>query len=175
MQEPECLIDERIGWVDEELRAMVRPEAEEPAVYEMLRYHLGWTDAAGKPVSMADARRFGGKRLRGVLAILACEACGGSGPRAVPVGAAVEFIHNFSLIHDDIEDHDEERRHRATVWRVWGVPHAINAGSAMQALVNRAVLRLSERGAAPPAVLETMRILTDAIVRMTEGQCMDML
>jgi geranylgeranyl diphosphate synthase type I len=78
------------------------------------------------------------------------------------------------LIHDDIEDSDEERRHRPTVWRVWGVPHAINAGSAMQALVNRAVLRLSDRGVAPTAVLATMRILTDAIVRMTEGQCLDM-
>jgi geranylgeranyl diphosphate synthase type I len=174
MRDLESLINERIGWVDEELRTVLRPAPAEPAVHEMLRYHLGWTDAAGQPENAVDARRFGGKRLRGALAILACEACGGSGPRAVPVGAAVELIHNFSLIHDDIEDHDQERRHRATVWRVWGIPHAINAGSLMQALVNRAVLRLSERGTPPDGVTDVMRLLTDTIVLMTEGQWMDM-
>jgi geranylgeranyl diphosphate synthase, type I len=175
LEDLDSLIDERIGWVDDELRAMLRPVAEEPAVYRMLRYHLGWTDAAGRPLSTPEARRFGGKRLRGVLAVLACEACGGAGPVAVPAGAAVELIHNFSLIHDDIEDEDEERRHRPTVWRQWGVPQAINAGSLMQALVHRAALGLSGRGAPFPAVLDAMQVLTDAIVRMTEGQCMDML
>ena len=173
-QDLESLIDERIAWVDDELRALLRPAAEEPAVYAMLRYHLGWTDAAGEAVSAAKARRFGGKRLRGVLAILACEACGGAGPVAVPAGGAVELIHNFSLIHDDIEDEDEERRHRPTVWRLWGVPQAINAGSLMQALVNRAALGLSERGAPLPAVLDAMRLLTDTIILMTEGQCLDL-
>lgn len=174
LQELDSLIDERITWVDDELRALLPPASEEPAVYAMLRYHLGWTDAQGKAVSAASARRFGGKRLRGVLAILACEACGGAGPVAVPAGAAVELIHNFSLIHDDIEDEDEERRHRPTVWRRWGVPQAINAGSSMQALVHRAALGLADRGAPLPAVLDVMRLLTDAILQMTEGQCMDM-
>src|SRR5712692_708517 len=174
MQELDNLINERIAWVDGEMRALLRPAAEEPTVYPMLRYHLGWTDAQGKAVTVAEARRFGGKRLRGVLAILACEACGGEGPVAVPAGAAIELIHNFSLIHDDIEDEDEERRHRPTVWRLWGVPQAINAGSLMQALVNRAALGLADRGAPLSAVLDVMRLLTDTIVRMTEGQCMDM-
>src|SRR5438105_4794204 len=140
-------INERIAWVDDELRAMLRPAADEPIVYAMLRYHLGWTDAVGHAVGAEEARRFGGKRLRGVVTILACEVCGGEGRVAVPAAAAVELIHNFSLIHDDIEDNDAERRHRPTVWRLWGVPHAINAGSLMQALVNRAALRLSESGA----------------------------
>jgi hypothetical protein len=96
------LINERIAWVDEELRAVLRPTPGEPQVYAMLRYHLGWTDAEGRAVDLAAQRRFGGKRLRGVLVVLACEACGGVGSQAVPAGATVELIHNFSLIHDDI-------------------------------------------------------------------------
>jgi geranylgeranyl diphosphate synthase type I len=174
MRDIDSLINERIAWVDDELRAMLPPTVDEPIVYGMLRYHLGWTDTAGAAVDAAAARRFGGKRLRGVLAILAGEACGGDGAALVPAGAAVELIHNFSLIHDDIEDEDPERRHRPTVWRLWGVAQAINAGSLMQALVHRAALRLAGRGVSPTAVVHAARVLTDAIVLMTEGQCMDM-
>jgi geranylgeranyl diphosphate synthase type I len=174
MQDLDGLINERIARVDDELRAVLRPMSGEPSVYAMLRYHLGWTDAEGRAVDTAAQRRFGGKRLRGVLAVLACEACGGDGASAVPAGAAVELIHNFSLIHDDIEDEDEERRHRPTVWRLWGIPQAINAGSLMQALVNRAALRLADRGASSGAVTAVLGLLTDAIVLMTEGQCLDM-
>lgn len=173
MQNPDAVISERMGWVDEELRAVLPVTAGEPAVYGMLRYHLGWTDAAGQVVEAVAQRRYGGKRLRGVLTLLAYEACGGDGRAAVPAGAAVELIHNFSLIHDDIEDHDEERRHRPTLWCVWGVPQAINAGSNMQALVTRSALRLAEHGVDSALVLETVRLLTDAIVLMTEGQCLD--
>jgi geranylgeranyl diphosphate synthase type I len=174
MPDLDNLIDERITWVDAELRSLLRAVKDEPIVYGMLRYHLGWTDPTGEAVGAVEARRYGGKRLRGVLALLAGEACGGDGRALVPAGAAVELIHNFSLIHDDIEDGDEERRHRPTVWRIWGVPQAINAGSLMQALVNRAALRLVECGASPAAVVEAVGVLTDAIVRMTEGQCLDM-
>jgi geranylgeranyl diphosphate synthase, type I len=173
MRNPGALINERMAWVDDELRAVLPTAAGEPAVYGMLRYHLGWTDAAGQAVEAAAQRRFGGKRLRGVLTSLACEACGGDGRRAVPAAAAVELIHNFSLIHDDIEDGDEERRHRATLWRLWGVPQAINAGSNMQSLVTRAALRLTDRGVGAAAVLGIVRLLTDAVVLMTEGQCLD--
>src|SRR5438874_13108323 len=164
MQDLDSLINERVAWVDDELRSVLHAAASEPAVYGMLRYHLGWTDSAGRTVDPEAQRRFGGKRLRGVLVILACEACGGDGRSVVPAAAAVELIHNFSLIHDDIEDADEERRHRPTLWRVWGIPQAINAGSNMQALVNRAALRLAERGASPSAVLGCARLLTDTIL-----------
>jgi geranylgeranyl diphosphate synthase type I len=98
---------------------------------------------------------------------------GGTGEEAAPAGAAVELIHNFSLVHDDIEDCDAERRHRPTVWKLWGVPHAINVGSSMQAMVNVAALRLAER--VPSAtVVRAFETLTRAIVRMTEGQYLDM-
>src|SRR5262245_58842786 len=165
------LIDERIDWLDAEIEAALASGADLP-LYRMARYHLGWRDAALRPVDEEARRRHGGKRLRGVLCLLACDAVGGEGARAAPAGAAIELIHNFSLVHDDIEDSDEERRHRPTVWKLWGVPHAINVGSSMQAMVNVAAMRLS-RHAPPETVLAALDTLTRAIVRMTEGQYLD--
>ena len=75
----------------------------------MIRYHLGWEDAEGRP---HDA---GGKGLRPTLCLLVCEAAGGDWRRALPAAAAVELVHNFSLVHDDIQDRDTERHHRRTV------------------------------------------------------------
>jgi geranylgeranyl diphosphate synthase type I len=166
------LIDERIAWVDQELEASLGSAADIP-LYEMARYHLGWRDEQLRPMDEAARRRHGGKRLRGVLCLLSCEAVGGPGEAAAPAGAAVELIHNFSLVHDDIEDSDAERRHRPTVWKLWGIPHAINVGSSMQAMVNVAALRLDGLFT-PDIVVKALRTITDAIVRMTEGQYLDM-
>jgi len=173
MFQSESLINERIGWVDDELRSLLAEEAR-AGVGEMLRYHMGWTDAEGGALDAGEARRLGGKRLRGVLVILACEACGGSGYAAVPAGAAVELLHNFTLIHDDIEDCDELRRHRPTVWRLWGVPQATNAGSQMQALVDRAALRLLGRGVSAEVTAAVIGVLSKAILEVTTGQYQDM-
>jgi geranylgeranyl diphosphate synthase type I len=167
-----ALIDERIAWLDAEIEAAFASASDLP-LYRMARYHLGWADEALCAVDEATRRRHGGKRLRGVLCLLACEAVGGSGEEAAPAGAAIELIHNFSLVHDDIEDSDEERRHRPTVWKLWGVPHAINVGSSMQAMVNVAALRLRRRTPSERS-LQALATLTDAIVRMTEGQYLDM-
>jgi geranylgeranyl diphosphate synthase type I len=167
------LIDERIAWLDTEMEAALSSASSDLDLYRWARYHLGWVDEQLAPLSPADRRKHGGKRLRGVLTILACEAVGGAGVSASAAGAAIELIHNFSLVHDDVEDHDEERRHRPTVWKLWGVPHAINVGSNMQAMVDVAVLRLSDRF--PPAeVVQAFRIITRAVVQMTEGQYLDM-
>lgn len=167
-----ALIEERIQWVDAEIEAALSSTTDLP-LYRMARYHLGWCDERLQPTGAAGRRRYGGKRLRGVLCVLACEATGGAPAAAAPAGAAIELIHNFSLVHDDIEDNDAERRHRPTVWKLWGVPHAINVGSSMQAMVNVSALRLA--GQSPPAaVLEALATLTRAIVRMTEGQYLDM-
>lgn len=141
-----------------------------PALRAMMAYHLGWTSAEGAPLPPTDRARFGGKKMRAVLCALACEAAGGRMEDAIPAAAAVELVQNFSLVHDDIEDGDRERRHRPTVWVVWGVPQAINAGSSMQALVNAAVLRTE---APSDTVLDLLRALTDAMVEMTEGQHLD--
>ena len=95
--------------------------------YGMMLYHLG-----------LDAERArGGKRLRPLLCSLVFEAIGGDGARVNAVGAAVELLHNFTLIHDDIEDQDPRRHHRPTVWSVWGVPQAINAALRRKPLVSR--------------------------------------
>src|SRR4051794_37275552 len=164
----------RIEWVEEEMGAVLASRPAGVALYGMQRYHLGWGSAIFEPLPPDDARRFGGKKLRGVLCLLASEAAGGAPGAAVPAAAAVEFIHNFSLIHDDLEDEDPERRHRPTVWRLWGVPQAVNAGSNMQALVNEAAVRLTRRGVSAERTLGVVGTLTRAMLAMTEGQALDL-
>ena len=109
-------------------------------LFGMLRYHMGWADAAFNP---CQART--GKRVRPVLCLLACEACGGDWEQALPAAAALELMHNFSLIHDDVEDQDKTRRGRPTIWALWGEAQAINAGDVLFALAQLSLLRLSER------------------------------
>lgn len=167
----ERCIDERVEWVEAEMEAVLNRGCTD--LYRMARYHLGWCDATFAPLGRAERRRYGGKRLRVVLCILSCEAVGGDRRQAVPAAAAIEFIHNFSLIHDDVEDQDAERRHRPTVWALWGVPQAVNAGSNMQALVTLAGLRLADRGVPAATVVEAIRTLTQAMIAMTEGQYLD--
>jgi geranylgeranyl diphosphate synthase type I len=167
-------IEACMQWVEEEMAAVLAARPAGVALYGMQRYHLGWVSAEFEPLPPEAARRFGGKKLRGVLCLLAAEAVGGPPRAAVPAAAAVEFIHNFSLIHDDLEDEDPERRHRPTVWRLWGVPQAVNAGSNMQALVNEAALRLTRRGVSADRTLGVIDTLTRAKLAMTEGQALDL-
>jgi len=138
------------------------------ALYDMMRYHLGWIDEEGRPVAAP-----GGKLVRPTLCLLSCEAVGGDWRVALPAAAAVELVHNYSLIHDDIEDGDEERRGRATVWRIWGQPQAINAGDAMHSLARLAILRLDERGVPQKNVLRAASILDSTCVELCRGQYLD--
>jgi len=138
------------------------------ALYDMMRYHLGWIDAQGRPMEAP-----GGKLVRPTLCLLSCEAVGGDWQVALPAAAAVELVHNYSLIHDDIEDGDEERRGRATVWRIWGQPQAINAGDAMHSLARLAILRLDERGVPQKKVLRAASILDSTCVELCRGQYLD--
>ena len=94
-----------------------------PEVRIVATYHLGLTDSDGRPV----AKGSGGKALRPALAVLSARAAGAAPERGVPAAAAVEFVHNFSLLHDDIMDGDTERRHRPTAWTVYGTGAAILA------------------------------------------------
>jgi geranylgeranyl diphosphate synthase type I len=151
-------------------------EAEERAVfrgrdlpfYDMLRYHLGWVDAQGNPLPQD-----GGKALRPTLCLLACEAAGGDYRKALPAAVALELVHNFSLIHDDIQDGDKERRHRPTVWAIWGSNQALNAGDSMHALSTLALGKLEGRGVPLERQLEAVRLLTEACLTMIEGQYLD--
>jgi geranylgeranyl diphosphate synthase type I len=87
------------------------------------------------------------------------------------VAAAIEILHNFSLVHDDIEDHDPERRHRPTLWKVWGEPQALNAGDGMHALAGRAVLALD---ATEAQRLELAVAFAEMTLALTRGQFLDM-
>jgi geranylgeranyl diphosphate synthase type I len=227
--------------LDAEMRAIVGSDG--ALLYRMVRYHLGWEEADCSPGPGA-----GGKALRPVLCLLACEGTrphtanpsltwregggrsveegrqpvslplpfrsagpplrtprrvrsagppleglpldphrgrtprrawdgglGGEGASpALPAAAAIELIHNFSLVHDDIQDQDTERHHRPTAWAVWGVPQAINAGDGLWALATRAFLRAAERGVPAEIVVRAHGMLNDACLTMIEGQSLDL-
>src|SRR5437763_5569366 len=130
---------------------------------EMVQYHLGLRKAGERP----------GKRLRANLALLTCEAFGKRYADAMWAAVAVELAHNFSLVFDDVQDHDELRRGRPTVWKVWGLGQAINAGAALEALVTRAVIDLLPARYADrtrPALL----LLTDSMLALCRGQVLDL-
>ncbi|NLG28099.1 MAG: polyprenyl synthetase family protein [Chloroflexi bacterium] len=156
--------------VEAELRDVLAQHDELTApLYGMMRYHMGWADAALQPV---EAPR--GKRLRPVFCLLACEAAGGDWRRAVPAAADVELIHNFSLIHDDIEDNSAERRHRATVWSLWGLAQGVNTGDTMWILSQLAMQRLLDLGHGAEAVLAVVRTLNQAVLELCTGQYLDL-
>jgi geranylgeranyl diphosphate synthase type I len=137
-------------------------------LYRVLGYHLGWVDAELRP-----ARADGGKRVRPLLCLLCCEAAGGEPLAAVPVAAAIELLHNFTLIHDDIQDRSRTRRHRPTVWALWGDAQAINAGDAMFALSQLALLDLADQ--LPPSRLVALaRVFNETTLRIVEGQVLDL-
>ncbi len=132
-------------------------------LYEMLAYHLGLDDDGGPR----------GKRLRPLLGLLAYQSLGGDHRPVLPGAAAVELGHNFSLVHDDIEDADTERRHRPTLWAIWGIPLAINAGDALFALSRLALYRLIENGLPEHRVLELMKSYDETCLALCEGQFLD--
>jgi geranylgeranyl diphosphate synthase type I len=136
---------------------------EDLLIYQVIRYHLG-LDAE------ATAER-AGKRMRAALCLLSCQACGGRVEAAAPAAAAVELLHSFTLLHDDIADQDDMRRGRPTVWREWGVGQAITAGDALFALAN---LSAGELDCSANMVAEVIRELNQATLTVCEGQQLDM-
>jgi geranylgeranyl diphosphate synthase type I len=155
--------------VEDEMRQLLSAPGERlHPLYSMMAYHLGWVDAQAQPVQ-ADS----GKRLRPLLCLLSCEAAGGDWQQAVPAAAGLELIHNFSLIHDDIEDNSPTRRGRPTVWALWGLPHGVNAGDTMLMLARLALGGLSRRGADPGITLRAMDILDRTCLQLCQGQYLD--
>jgi len=127
-------------------------------------YHLGWWDEHGRP-SGAEA----GKALRPALVLLAARAVGGSAATALPAAVAVELVHNFSLLHDDVMDGDTTRRHRPTAWTVFGVNAAILAGDALLTLALDLLA-----GSGHPAAARSIRVLAEATQRLHDGQAADL-
>jgi geranylgeranyl diphosphate synthase type I len=155
-----------IDAVDEEMHGLL--VADDPAVaplYGMMRYHMGWAT-----VEFADDRVHGGKRLRPLLCLLCCAAAGGDPHIAVPAAAAIELLHNFTLVHDDIQDNSAYRRHRRTVWSIWGMAQGINVGDGMHAIANRALTRLRAHDVPPARVLDLMEAFDTTVLRICEGQ-----
>jgi geranylgeranyl diphosphate synthase type I len=143
--------------------------------YGQMHYHLGWVNEVFVPIQGAS-----GKLLRPTLLLLAYEMTAtnsseqSSLQRALPAAAAIELIHNFTLIHDDIEDADEERRHRPTVWKIWGVPQAINAGDGMIFVARLALWNVLDAGVPQEVVIRLSQLLDRTVLTVTEGQYLDM-
>jgi geranylgeranyl diphosphate synthase type I len=160
--------------IEAEMRAVLRADSADP-FYGLIHYHMGWADEALRPVGgTAGGNGNSGKRIRPILCLLACAAAGGDWRQAVPAAAAIEIVHNFSLVHDDIEDNSPTRRGRATLWTLWGQPQAINTGDAMFALAHLALGRLADCGVAPATVVRALRRFDETCVALTRGQYADM-
>ena len=156
--------------VDNRLRQQVRlsppPFA---ALGAMQGYHLGWF---GPDLSPLERPEDPGKRLRPAVCLLTCAALCGDVAPAVGVAAAIELLHNFSLVHDDIQDQSPTRRHRPSVWALWGTAQAINVGDALFA---SSMLAIAEDAALPPdRCVEAVRLLGRTSVLLVEGQYLDL-
>jgi geranylgeranyl diphosphate synthase type I len=134
--------------------------------YEMLTYHMGWSGEGAGPEAS-------GKRIRPLLVLLACAASGGEWQGAMPAAAAIELIHNFSLVHDDIQDNSDKRRGRPTVWKIWGMPIGINAGDALFVIAQQALFDLHRHHPAE-TVLQAARVFHQACLDLTKGQYLDL-
>lgn len=140
--------------------------------HEMLTYHMGWTGEGAGPEAT-------GKRIRPLLVLLSCLASSGTGGKdetwqsALPAAAAVELVHNFSLVHDDIQDNSDKRRGRPTTWVKWGAPMAINVGDGLFVMSNQAIIDL--KGNYPAEiVVRAAEILHNTCLELTRGQFLDM-
>jgi geranylgeranyl diphosphate synthase type I len=152
------------GWLREAVGQHVTPPA--ARLGAMLEYHFGWR---GSDLQLLATPAPSGKRLRPALVLLVAQAvCERISPAARSSAVAVELVHNFSLVHDDIQDRSELRHHRPTVWSLWGMPQGINAGDALFALAQR----ILAQGASALAA-ELVRELNSTTLLLAEGQFLD--
>lgn len=150
-------------------------------IYGQMQYHLGWVDQQLRPVDGHP-----GKLLRPKLLLLSYELAWAQGQTpstnplalslrpALPAAASVELAHNFTLLHDDIQDGDVERRHRPTVWSVWGIPQAILVGDALFSLARLHLWKLLDEGVEPATALNLAKLFDATLLMLTEGQYLDM-
>ena len=132
---------------------------------KMLRYHLGLSTDKDHQLNQ-------GKKIRPLLLLLTTETSGGNWEKSIPAAAAVEMIHNFSLIHDDIEDQSEFRRGRLTLWKKYSLPLAINAGDALFALAFVCIGELCNNHSMEIS-FQSYQLLSEACIMLTKGQHLD--
>lgn len=161
------LTEEILDEVEVNLKKIVSlsGEPDYQSLQEILTYQLGWEGDGAGP----NAR---GKRIRPLILLLTNAACGAEWINSLYAASAVELLHNFSLIHDDIEDNSPLRRGRPTIWKKWGVAQAINAGDAMFTLSYIALLHLYDLFP-PELVLDATRVLNKTCLLLTQGQHLD--
>lgn len=171
--ELDALTSQAMPAIDAEMRTVLHETAgmapPDDLFYGMIHYHMGWKDEAMRPVSLNS-----GKRIRPLLVLLVAQAAGGHWQQAVPAAASIEILHNFSLVHDDIQDASPTRRGRPTAWSLWGEPQAINTGDAMFAMAHLALNRLADRAVPPATVVRALRRFDETSVQLTQGQYADM-
>ncbi len=164
---------EMIPAVEAEMRDVLRygsaAQSSAAELFGMMQYHMGWVGATFD----ADETP-AGKRIRPLLCLLSCAAAGGDWRQAAPAAAAIELLHNFTLIHDDIQDNSPTRRGRPTLWQLWGIAQAINSGDAMFALAHTALYRLADRGVDAAVVVAAARRFDHTCLLLTKGQYHDM-
>ncbi len=161
------MLSEFLSAIETELQKQVA-RLDEPRAknfHEMLTYHMGWTGEGAGPEAT-------GKRIRPLIVLLTTASCGANWQFALPAAAAVELVHNFSLVHDDIEDNGEKRRGRTTVWKKWGLAQGVNAGDGLFVLSNLALTDL-EADYPAPIVLRAAKILHATCLDLTRGQFLD--
>ncbi|MEQ8820962.1 MAG: polyprenyl synthetase family protein [Sumerlaeia bacterium] len=154
--------------VDDRLAEIIAAEAPIPNLHEGLTYALG--------LDIAD-RAARGKRLRPVLGLMTAEALGADPRLALPFACAIELMHNFALVHDDIEDGDEIRRNRPTVWKRYGLAHGVNIGDYFFCKVI-SILMEPERlipgmAISPNLQLRLLRLMSATLDHTHHGQAMD--
>ena len=153
--------------IETSLRATLQDRSE--PLYRLMEYHMGWVDEHGLAQAPPSA-----PRLHASWCLLTCSLLGGDVQRALPAATAVELVHHFSLIHDDIQNGNPERDRRPAVWWHWGPGQAINAGDGLHALARLALFRLSCADVPHEAVLQATRILDQACLALCEGQYTDL-
>ena len=153
--------------IDEELKGCF--SAREGYLYNLLRYHLGWVDQQGQPEITGPRDSF-----HSLIAPTVCQALTGQYQPSLPVAAAVELLHNFSVVHSDVQAGRVDAGARPSIWWVWGPAQAINAGDGFHALARVAMMRLLERGNPAEAVLSAVEMLDRSCLAMCEGQYADL-
>lgn len=159
------LSSEILAEIEDTLKEIVQLSgvAEYFSLQDILSFHMGWTDV--------DPQKRG-KRIRPLLLLLTNTACGGNWSDCLYAASAVELLHNFSLIHDDIEDKSDTRRGRPTLWKKWGIAAALNSGDALFSLANISLSRLSDNHDAE-LVLAVQKIFNSTCLLLTQGQHLD--
>ncbi|MDE3075375.1 MAG: polyprenyl synthetase family protein [Chloroflexota bacterium] len=140
------------------------------AFLDLMQYHLGWKDER-----LEDVRGWTGKRVRSAMCLLACQATSGDYRKALPAATGIELLHNFTLIHDDIEDGDPMRRNRPAVWTLWGIPQAMNVGDGMHSLAKIALADDAGGRVSPTELVLLSKLVDEASLRLCEGQHLDLL